>query len=459
MRKIVAGLVTALLVGCTTIPTTGPIQEVPFSAEPGGIDIAPQPPADNATPSRLVDGFLQAMAVPEGDYGVAREYLTGAAAEAWDPAANLTIYEGRVQADGQAASIMGARVGSLDGTGRYRPHGDPYAHDFGLQQVDGQWRIGNPPDGLLLSRYLFERYYARLTLYFISRTGSHVVPDPVYVHETRATPSAVVEGLMRGPSESLARVVSNAIPQGVGLGPDGATIDARGVVRVDLTGLDLALSDDSRRRLGAELLWSLTSIPRVTGLAVQRDGMPFAIPGANAAGVLELATQQGYQVLSRASTTDLFGVREGAPGRIPGVNQFERWSGVELRAADLAVSLDGATVALVDQLRGGVSFGPLTGDFSPVRVGLTNLRAPQFALGSLWVLGDNVGGTPTLATIDRTDRVTLIDVDLPGGARIHDFAVSPTRAQVAIVLDVQGTLTLGMASIVGANPERRARLA
>ena len=84
--------------------------------------------------------------------------------------------------------------------------------------------------------------------------------------------------------------------------PQGATIDQSGVVTVNLEGLFDRLGDDARRRLGAQLLWSLTAIPRVTGLVVTSDGVPFTLPGARADGALELASQQGYQILSRAAT-------------------------------------------------------------------------------------------------------------------------------------------------------------
>ena len=452
MRRLIAAMLCLIVAGCTAIPTTGPVEEVPHSAEPGGIDIAPQPPAEDAAPTRLVDGFLQAMAVPEDGYAIARDYLTDEAAAEWDPDGQITIYEGLVLGDIDSAWIEGRHVGELDAMGRYASSNNPYRHDFGLVQIDGQWRIGRPPEGLLLSRYIFERYYSRLTLYFMSRVGTHVVPTPIYTHETTATPTAVVEGLLEGPPSTISRVVANALPAEARLGPDGATIDSQGVVTVDLQGLDTNMGDDARRRLGAQLLWSLTSIPRVTGLVVTRSGLTFTLPGATADGVLELATQQGYQVLSRASTTDLFGTRNGQPGRIPGVGGFERWVEIEEPVADMAVSLDGVSVALLDEWRGLVTYGPLSGELSEARPGLTSLRSPQFVLGSIWMLGLNVGGTPTLATVDRGGRTAFVDVDLPPGARIHEFAVSPDRARIALVLQIDGELQLGVGTVIGTNP-------
>ena len=62
MRRSVLAVVLgvlALCVGCTTVPTAGPVQSVPASAPPPGIEIAPEPPQTGVTPDRLVEGFMQ----------------------------------------------------------------------------------------------------------------------------------------------------------------------------------------------------------------------------------------------------------------------------------------------------------------------------------------------------------------------------------------------------------------
>lgn len=200
----------------------------------------------------------------------------------------------------------------------------------------------------MLSRFIFERYYSRVPLYFMSRAGSHVVPDHHHVPEALLLPSRVVEALLDGPSEQIARTVTNAIPAGVRLGENGATIDASGVVTVDLEGLDQDMTVEARRGLGAQLLWSLTAIPRLTGLIITQDRATFALPGANAAGVLEFAGQQGYQVLSRGATPNLYGVSDGVPGRLGEDSRFVPLLPRSDGSADAAVSLDGVTVAYID---------------------------------------------------------------------------------------------------------------
>lgn len=454
MRRVLTALLAAVLLpgaGCTAIPTSGPIEEVPVSAQPRGIDIAPQPPEPGVAPYRLVEGFLQAMASPEGDYAIARQYLTPGAADTWAPQSAVVV-EATVSGDGASAIMTGRQVGALDNFGHFTAAAGAFSHVFSLVQMDGQWRIAVPPPGLLLTRYIFERYYQRVSLYYLARTGGHVVPDPIHLPETQVTPSAIVEALINGPSAGLDRAVANAMPSGGRLGTEGATLDSDGVVTVNLLGLSPRLGDDARRRLGAQLLWSLTAIPRVTGLLVTSAGFPFTLPGSRADGVLELASQQGYQVLSRASTVDLYGVRAGTPGRLTGGGQFDAWRNVESGVADVAVSLDGELAAVIDEVRSRLFIGTPGSEMSEVAVGHTGLRAPQFVLGSLWLLADDPAGRPILLTVDRARTVVKVELDLPEGATVEQFAISPARARAALLVQQSGVRQLGIATVLPSSP-------
>lgn len=392
----------------------------------------------------MVEGFLLAMTDPEGNYAIARQYLTPEAAQRWQPVEAI-VYDGGVSGDTESAQIEGTQVGRLDASGHFSLESAPLDVPLGVVEVDGQWRISSPPEGLLLSRYLFQRYYSTATIYFMSRTGQHVVPELIHLPNARLTPQSVVTSLLRGPTAELQASVTTAIPGGVTLG-DGASVDADGVVTVDLHGLDNRLSDDARRRLGAQLLWSLTSIDRVTGLTLTSDGASFALPGANAEGVLELATQQGYQVLSRASTIDLFGIREGRPGRLNSTNTFLTWANPGTAVSDLAVSSDATVAALITADRATILMGSPEGTWTRLSSGYTNLRSPQFVGDSLWLLGDNKGQT-SLLSVDSGGAVRTVETDLPEGVRLNDFAVSPTKARVAMIVDAGGHTQVGVTTV------------
>lgn len=447
MRRLAAALLAALtLVGCAGVPTSGDVEEIPFSAQPPGIDVAPEPPAPGVAPGRLVEGFLQAMADPSDDYDIARAYLTAEAAGQWAPE-TAVVYTGTVASDNDSAGIDGDLLGRLGVGGHYTAADGSFAFDFEVVQQNGEWRIGNAPAGLLLSSYIFERYYSQVSLYFMAKAGTHVVPDAAHLPESLVTPTAVVLALLEGPSPAIEGNVNNAIPSAVSLGPDKATIDSQGVVTVDLSGLSSELSTDARRRLGAQLIWSLTSVPRVTGLVVTSDGMPFPLPGATADGVLELSGQQGYQVLSRGSSPDLYGVRDGIPGQLSESGELSPLTPRPDAVSEVAISLDGVSLAYVSTDRKTLMTGSVGGELADVATGLTNLREPQYVLGVLYVLGDD-GDDTRIVTIDRSGEVRPLTLDLPSGSTVEGFAVSPTGARVALVVSRGGGSSLGVVALL-----------
>ncbi len=441
MRRRAFAVLTALLVaGCTSIPTSGPVEEVPLTEAPVGIEVAPQPPHGGDAPTQIIEGFLLAMAHPDANHRIARSYLTPQAAERWDPASGTTVYAGSVVEDDGAFSVRGVRVGDVGADGHFTPDGAALRHDFGLTQVDGQWRVANPPDGVLVSRYLFERVYTQLTMWFTDPADGHLVPDVLTVPEAEVTPARVVTALLDGPSPHLKGVVANAMPHRATLGPDGATLSDDGVVTVDLRGLDTSMPTEGRRRLGAQLLWSLSAIPRVSGLRVTSGGWPFELPGQSADGVLELATQQQYSVLARATSQTLFAVRDGVPGRFDDNGRFVALEGDLPPTAELAMTLDGSQMALIGKDRRTLRIGPPDGALRSVDAGLTSLRDGQWVLGRFHVLGEDAQGRTQLVAVDQQGRVDRYEVELPAGTSLVDVAMNPAGGQ-AVVLAARGDVT------------------
>ena len=186
---------------------------------------------------------------------------------------------------------------------------------------------------------------------------------------------------MAGPGTFLSPTVRSAIPEGAKLGSAGATVDSSGVVTVALEGLRAGLSDEARRELGAQLLWSLSSIPRVSGLRLTSDGKAYPLPGQNEKQILELSSQQGYQPLSRAGSADLYGVYEGRAGKLSSDTSFVPLSGSEPAAAMTAISLDGTLTATVTGDPAKVQIGPSGGAPITADTGLTQARSAHFAQG------------------------------------------------------------------------------
>ncbi|MEO7588920.1 MAG: GerMN domain-containing protein [Arachnia sp.] len=454
IRKLACALMALLLMGCTDIQTTGPVDEVPMGSEPRGVQIAPEPPQPGVAPVRLVEGFVQAMADPESDWAVARQYLTAWASAQWRPRDGGTVYKGVVSEDEGAVLVRGTSTGLLDAEGRFTATGETLSHDFGVVQVDGEWRIGAPPKGVLVSDYIFERYWSHNTIYFMAGSGDHVVPDLVHIPDAMLTASRIVEAQIAGPSAGIKAAVRNAVGSRVRLAPEGANVNGEGTASVALTGLGRDMPDDRRRLLGAQLLWSLTAIPRVTGLKITSDGEAFLLPEQNSDGVLQLSQQQGFQLLSRASTADLFGIRDGVAGRIGSTQAFLPLNSDKEAVSEVAVSIDGTLVAFVDQARTGILVGPYGGALvRAAPTGLTKLRAAQFALNYLWAVGTDAQGVIRLVRVDAQGIVTEIDTSpLPGS--IVDFSITQAGVRWAAIVERSGVRQVVLAGIVGGEKPR-----
>lgn len=440
---LLVGLLVVLLSGCTPLPTSGPVVEVSVNTQGRGVQIAPEPPAEGMTPVRVVEGFLQAMSDPTGNYAVARQYLAAPAATTWDPGVRTVIYDGGLTETDGVVTLQGRERGLLDHDGRFRVLSGELGHDFELVEEDGEWRIGAAPEGVLLSGYIFNRSYAMVRSYFMLRGGQAVIADVVHTPAVDLTPERVLRAQLAGPSPELAHAARNAIPHGVALGPGGAAVDSEGIVSVDLIGLPDNLPDEARRALGAQLLWSLASIPRVTGLRVNADGVPWAIPGQNADRVLELTSQQGYRSLSRATAVDLYGVRDSRLGRLSPEGNFIPMGGDGEPLDMAAISLDGATIAQVAAEPGQVRIGPAAGALTSFDSTVRQVRSAQFAAGLLWLLGTDETGDQRLVTLSPQGEVGVIDTStLPGG--IVDIAVDPTGTRIGVLLEVEGQVQFGL---------------
>lgn len=446
MRRILwlVAAVALALGACTRVPVAGPVEGVPVTAPPRGVELAPEPPVAGTTPARLIDGFLQAMSDPEADYAVARQYLTREASSQWDPSAAAQIYEGSVLEDDGVFTVQGTVTGRLDPVGRFTAVNEDLVHPLPVMQENGEWRIALAPEGVLVSTFIFERYYAHTTSYFLARSGGHVIPELLHMPEALLTPSRIIEAQIAGPSVQLAPAVRNAIPGGTRLGPEGASVDSSGTARVQLVNLPEGLDEDRRRELAAQLLWTFTAIGRVTGLEIHDGTTQLALPGQDADGVLDLASQQGYQVLSRAATSDLFGVRRGVAGRVSANGQFAPLQSAGLPVSEVAVSLDGALIAHIDEARRTVLIGPMGGQLTHVVPDVVDIRGAQFVLGQLWVTGSTADGAVQLVRIDSQGSSAVADIDsLPG--TIVAFASSQAGARTAfIVEDADGTTRFGI---------------
>ncbi len=291
MRALRIAALVALagaLSACAGIPTSGPIQQGPVVAGPAAgqlVRVIPRSPTTGMTPEDLVRGFQEATASPDSAYSVAREYLTAQANTTWRPGAGVTISDGTPLAftrKGGSVIVEGNLAGTIDPVGEYSvaAPGTPLLATYGVQRVDGEWRISSLPQGLVLTRGDIDRGYRAFDLFFFNHDFSVLTPAPVVVPlSDNGVATVLVRGILEGPTPWLAPSVRTAFPQGTRLNLQSVPV-VDGVAEVDLSSEVLTAEETARQALSAQLAWTLRQLPGITDVRITVQGQPLAVSGA-----------------------------------------------------------------------------------------------------------------------------------------------------------------------------------
>ena len=166
-----------------------------------------------------MQGFLSASA--SVDTRVARNFLAPEA-RGWRPFTKITVYDdsevdiSQVPADQVALRAPVRAVIDAEGVYQVAPTDTPLRVDFKLRRVDGEWRITNTPEGLLVSPTDQDRAYRSVNLYFADPTLNTLVPDPgraSHPRPVRDDPGRAAAGGSHEPaSRRRARPASRAEP-------------------------------------------------------------------------------------------------------------------------------------------------------------------------------------------------------------------------------------------------------
>jgi hypothetical protein len=436
---VLAAVLLALLTACSTVPTSSPTVQITQAPtrQDGAVGIEPLSPEPGATPEEIVRGFLDAAASTVRGHPVAREHLAPEPAGSWSDEAGITVLGqdyATVTTDAGSVVVTATLVGTVDQRGVFTVGAqEVYTREFTLTDVEGEWRVANPPDGLLILEPDFERLYERRDLYFVDPTGQRVVPDPRYLITGEAQPTVLVERMLDGPSASLGAGVHNELA-GVSL-RSTVTVSAESAT-VDLTGLGDA-PPSRLAELSAQLVWTLEQLP-VSSVDILVDGQPLRIEGVTP-----------VQSTDTWSAFDPDTVPVGAVGHYVGAGALRTVENAPAPGpagtgayglTSAAVSIDrrtGEPAAMVGTTeRDGEATllaGAYGGDLTPVLSGST-LSEPTVAAtrGEFWLIRDGgavvrvpAGGTPQSVSAPT----------LPGLGRASALQLSPDGVRAAVVVD------------------------
>lgn len=442
MRRRAPAAVAALLAGLAALagcglPTAGTVHTVDptgGSENSGSFDYEPRGPLKGDDPAAIVSGFLDSLRQAPLTYSVARQYLTKDARSSWQPSKRTVVYDdGTLRADvhgGSAELTIGPAI-ELDSRGSWLGDltgGQGQSFDLDLVQEDGEWRIAELPDALIVPRSHFDTRFQRYSLYFLDPSGTSLVPEPVYLPSGVQTATLLVAGLLDGPSSDLRTVERTFIPQGTQL--DLSVLVDDGVAEIPLD--DKIVGADGRQlNLAlAQLGWTLRQVPGISRMRVTIDGS--AAQGA--AGTVRSVLS--WQDLDPAGPTDseLYAVQGEDVVTVSGSDASSysaAFRGVPLRS--VAVSPTSGLLAAVsaDGKHGYLSTA--AGPPAPSYVGDDIARPAYDRLGVVWFVDRTQSGAKVVSVAQDEQH----ELFAPGisGESVTSFEVSRDGSRLAAIVD------------------------
>lgn len=285
-RALTAVAVAALLAlaGCAGVPTSGAVTESePFDADTAPeFALRPNGPQPDASPEDIVNGFIRAGASPQGGYAIARLFLTDGFRDEWNPNAGVSIRSetrGTSSPDEDTVEYSFTTAALVDDSGRYSEQSTPSSTTRVfelLQDDDGQWRITEAPDGIVVSRDTFTTVFDPYEVWYFEPAFRYLVPELRWFASRANVATAVVAAQLQAPPDWLAGAVVNEFPTGTTIA-GGVDIEG-GVATVDLSEQAASTSEQQRDRMRQQLLATLRSGFGVGSVVLTADGFPIQVP-------------------------------------------------------------------------------------------------------------------------------------------------------------------------------------
>ncbi|TIC87920.1 hypothetical protein E8D34_06390 [Nocardioides sp. GY 10113] len=466
-------LAALVLSGCVGLPDRGPVVTREASTSDGrrtASDIAARPPVRGSSPTEIVSGFLDAMTAWPIQTSVAKEYLSDEAAASWGPERSMIVY-GDFQPPQETASALEVQVeltdaDRLDASGAWR--GAMSQQDrlltFPMTIADGEFRIAEAPDALIVPVSWFQQRFRQVSLYYFDPTGRTLVPEPVFVPAGEQLATSLVSALVEGPARRLRGVVRTYVPEDVSVNLSVPVSDS-GIAEVSLSGQGDPGSPEQTELLVAQLAWTLRQDPEITAFRIRIGDHEVRL--ADGESLYQVDSGSEFDPNGPATSGLLYGlsagrVVRGTPGDLAPVDGPFGEDTAELRSVAVvpqgeqaaAVTPDGRTalVAAIRPLPDQADEGEAVEHTRShvVLDGATDLGRPTWDyVGRLWLLDRTSNGAVVWCVTGGRAR----QVDVPGvtgsDARILQVSRDGTRL-VAVVGSDRGDAVVGARIAIGA---------
>lgn len=437
----------AVLTACTGIPHSGPIVEIEATgdqADTEPIYINPLPPQPDQSAAAVVKGFLDAMQATPIQTNTARAFLTDEAAASWEPDAATITYLDALEPSGRTqVSVQLEQAVVYDRRGAWQ---GPLAPErslltFPVVREDGEFRISEAPDALIVPESWFVARFQQASLYFLDPTSSILVPDPVFVPSGQQFASNLVRRLLEGPAADMAGHLHTVLPPGVREGLSVPVADGVADIRLTAGSAPALLTNRGDvELLLAQLAWTLRQDPAVERFRVTVGNQLVQFEGDTEF----LVADEEFAPYVADASSQLYALGDGrlVSGNI---EAFERVRGPfgqrDLGLRSAAVSMDAGQAAGVSADGTRLLLGAVHDDAAQVRTVLTRaqdlLRPAWDHADRVWWVDRRATGAVVGYVVDDVARV----VDVPGisGTDVTHLLVSRDGTRlVAVVAGATG---------------------
>lgn len=428
-----------LLAGCAGIPTTGDVNTPGPRQDVRNQDVVlvPYPPAANAAPTDIVQGFITAATGQQDDYATARKFLTPALAKRWRPDAQVLIHEQSWQVKQTSDTSIVVTVPTtarLDADGVYTAYAT--AKDvpvrFALTKVDGQWRISSAPDGIILGTNYFGSLFTAFPVSFFNPAWTATVRDLRWFPVSTLKPKDVVAALLDGPSAPIAPpVTQTAFPTNTTV-TSVRVVD--GVATADFDTGDVVPSATALRRMREQLLDSLQNLKGIQQVQVSINGTP--VPVQSSPPPQQLGPDPRPLVLHDGTVGFLSGSRlQDAPGIGPAIAAAKPTAGTVAVSRGIAALRTPAGVVVV----------------TPQRTAVVD-RRPDLVDPTLdpkgWTYSVPSGDPTAWRATDPLGHAVSVSVDMPDVVAITSIEASRDGTRMLVLARTQAGSTAFVAGIV-----------
>ncbi|WP_449373518.1 LpqB family beta-propeller domain-containing protein [Arthrobacter psychrolactophilus] len=456
----VAAVVLLLLSACAVIPTHGSVgKSDPLTPRNNEVNVGLQQfaPVEGASPESIIRGFVDSGTGLSDDFQYARQYLTPGLAQSWAPDKRTLVYKDTFSvtpgSEKDTFQLKFNVVSSVDATGVLTPVQGSKTENLTIKmvQVDGEWRISQTPDGVMLTEATFQTLFSPISLYFYDPTFSNGVPDVRWLAgRSSRTATAIVKAMLAGPAPYLQGAVVSAFPNGIALERDSVPVSDAGVAKVGLTAqLLLETSVKQRQQMQTQLMVTLQkSLNTVTEVQLLADDREVDMGGTVDAGkpiTIDNPVPSAQVAVAKNELVTFDGTKVSA---IPGMPSV-----ASLLPSVPAMSYSGTSFAFRSGAGNQIyAVGP---ELAPtLAISGVSLTAPSFAPnGWLWAAAGD--GSGTIIALNPNDGATLekpVVLTIPWlvGQEVTSLRISRDGARVLIVSHSEGESLVSIAGIIKA---------